>query len=133
MRRIRNGSVLVLIALFLSGCGDGRIKARGRIVNNGAPFQLGEGEGLRIVFAPVEASGATYESYVAVFNKDGSFQVMGRDGKGLPPGKYRVALEHLKKKQDLLKGAFDGQNTPIVREVTDGSNEIVIDLDHPAS
>jgi len=133
MRRIRNGSVLVLIALFLSGCGDGRIKARGRIVKNGAPFQLGEGEGLRIVFAPVEASGATYESYVAVFNKDGSFQVMGRDGKGLPPGKYRVALEHLKKKQDLLKGAFDGQNTPIVREVTDGSNEIVIDLDHPAS
>jgi hypothetical protein len=125
--------VLVLIALFLSGCGDGRIKARGRIVKNGAPFQLGEGEGLRIVFAPVEASGATYESYVAVFNKDGSFQVMGRDGKGLPPGKYRVALEHLKKKQDLLKGAFDGQNTPIVREVTDGSNEIVIDLDHPAS
>jgi hypothetical protein len=52
--------------------------------------------------------------------------------KGLPPGKYRIALEHLKKKQDLFKGAFSGKRTPIVREVT-GSDEIVIDLDHPAS
>jgi hypothetical protein len=130
----RNGSVLVLIALVLCGCGgDGRFKARGRIVKNGTPFQLGESEGMRIVFAPVEAAETTYESYVAVFNKDGSFQVTGKDGKGMPPGKYRISLEHLKKKEDLFNGVFAGSRSPFVREVTDGSQEIVIDLDKPSS
>jgi hypothetical protein len=127
--------VLLLIALFVGGCGgDGRVNARGRIVKNGQPFQLGEGEGLRIVFYPPEAAGATYESYVAVFDKaDGSFRVTGKDGKGLPPGKYRVALEHLKQKKDLFKGFYSGKQTPIIREVTDSYHEIVIDLDKPAS
>jgi hypothetical protein len=134
MRLIAKGPALVLIALFVCGCnGDGRTKARGRILKDGAPFQLGEGEGLRIVFAPVAAEGTTYESYPAVFNKDGSFQVMGKDGKGLPPGKYRVSLEHLKKKTDLFNGAFAGDHTPIIREVSNGSGEIIIDLDHPTS
>ncbi len=135
MRPLSRGMVLVLIALFVCGCGgDGRIKARGRIVKNGQPFHVGEGEGLRIIFSPPEATGTTYESYVAVFdNTDGSFKVAGKDGKGLPPGKYRVALEHLKKKQDLFKGAYSGKRTPIVREVTSSSNEIVIDLDKPSS
>jgi hypothetical protein len=134
MRPFHKGMALVVIALFVCGCGgDGRIKARGRILKNGQPFQLKEGEGLRIVFFPPEAPGTTYESYAAVFdNDDGSFKVTGRDGKGLPPGKYRIAIEHLKKKQDLFKGAFSGKRTPIVREIT-GSDEIIIDLDHPAS
>jgi hypothetical protein len=135
MRRIRNGSVVVLIALFASGCGsgDGRFQARGRLVKNGAPFKLAEAEGMRIAFVPYEAGESTFDTYVAVFTGDGSFKVTGKDGKGLPPGKYRVTVEHLKKKKDLLKGAFSGKKTPIVREVTNSSTEIVIDLDNPKS
>ncbi len=86
---------------------------------------------MRMVFVPVAAGEKTFDTYAAVYNKDGSFEVAGKDGKGLPPGKYRVTLEHLKQKQDLFNGAFNGANTPIVREVTDSSKEIVIDLDHP--
>jgi len=88
---------------------------------------------MRIVFVPYEASGSTFDTYVAVFDGNGSFKVTGKDGKGLPPGKYRVTVEHLKKKEDLFKGAFSGKRTPIVREVTNSSNEIVIDLDKPNS
>jgi hypothetical protein len=133
MRPWRSGIMLVVALLFVYGCGDGRIKARGRIVKNGEPFTLSEGEGMRIVFVPTDVSGATYDSYVAVFEKDGSFKVTGKDGQGLPPGKYRVDLEHLKKKKDLFKGAFAGKRSPIVREVSRGSGEIVIDLDHPGT
>jgi hypothetical protein len=134
MRLTRIGWAFVLLALFLIGCGgDGRFKARGRVVKSGTPFTLGEGEGMRMIFVPVEAGEKTFDTYAAVFNKDGSFEVAGKDGKGLPPGKYRVTLEHLKKKQDLFDGAFAGDNSPIVREVTDGANEIVIDLDKPTS
>jgi hypothetical protein len=128
--------MLVVVALLVCGCGggDGRIKARGRIVKNGKPFQLGEGEGLRIVFYPPEASGTTYDSYVAVFDKsNGTFRVTGKDGKGLPPGKYRVSLEHVKEKKDLFNGAYSGKHTPFVGEVSGSSSEIVIDLDKPSS
>jgi hypothetical protein len=134
MRRIRNGSLFLLIAAFICGCGgDGRIKARGQVLKNGTPFQLGEAEGLRIVFVPYEAGESSFDVYPAVFEGDGNFTVVGKDGKGLPPGKYRVKLEHLKKKQDLFKGAFSGKKTPFVREVTTSSNKIVLDLDKPTS
>jgi hypothetical protein len=134
MRLTRNGSALVLIAVFACGCGgDGRFQARGRLIKDGAPFKLGQGEGMRIVFVPVEAGESTFETYAAILGEDGAFKVIGKDGKGLPPGKYRVTVEHLKKKEDLFKGAFSGKNTPIVREVSNGSSEIVIDLDHPTS
>lgn len=133
MRLTHKGSIFFLIALFLCGCGDGLMKPRGRLVKNGESFQLGEAEGMRIVFSPIETTGTTYEQYPAVCNKDGTFQVVGKDGKGMPPGKYRVSLEHLKKKNDLFKGAFAGGKSPIVREVTNGSQDIVIDLDNPTS
>jgi hypothetical protein len=134
MRLTRNGSLFVVIAMLACGCGgDGRFQARGRLIKDGAPFKLGQGEGMRIVFVPVEPGESTFETYAAILEEDGSFKVIGKDGKGLPPGKYRVTVEHLKKKADLFKGAFSGKKTPIVREVTDGANEIVIDLDHPTS
>ncbi len=131
MRPLCDGMVLVLIVLFVSGCGgDGRIKARGRLLKNGQPFPLGAGEGLRMFFVPMKADGSTYDSYVAVYDKtDGSFKVTGKDGKGLPPGQYRVALEHVKKKQDLFHGVYAPSRSPIVLEVSSSSGEIVIDLD----
>jgi hypothetical protein len=133
MRLTRSGLVIVLTALFLSGCGDGRFKAKGRVVRKGAPFTMAEGEGMRMTFVPVEAGEKTFDTYAVVYNKDGSFEVIGKDGKGLPPGKYRIGLEHLKQKQDLLEGAFAAANTPIIREVTNTSGEIVIDLDNPTA
>jgi hypothetical protein len=135
MRRFSSGMVLVLIALFVSGCGgDGRINARGRLLKGGEPFPLKEDEGMRIIFVPAETGGQTYDSFLAVYKKeDGSFKVAGKDGKGLPPGKYRIAIEHVKKNSDLLKKKFSTKNTPFVREVTSSSEEIIIDLDKPNS
>jgi hypothetical protein len=136
---VRNLSAFLSVALclfVLSGCsGDGRLNAKGRIVKGGAPFTVAEGECVRVIFFPVTSDGQPpHNTYIAAYKRaDGTFRAVGPDGKGIPPGKYRIALEHLKKKQDLFRGTFDGERSPIVREVTDGSNEIVIDLDHPAS
>jgi hypothetical protein len=125
--------MLLLAVLLVPGCGDGRFKARGRIVKNGEPFLLKEGEGMRIVFVPVEVSGDTFNSYVAEYDKDGTFKVVGKDGKGLPPGKYRVNLEHLKKKKDMFRGAYAGKRSPLVYEVGRFSDDIVIDLNQPGT
>jgi hypothetical protein len=125
-----------LCLLVLSGCGgDGRLNAKGRIVKGGAPFTVPEGEYVRVIFFPVTSDGQPPKNtYIAAYDRaDGTFKAVGPDGKGIPPGKYRIALEHLRKKQDLFRGAFDGDRSPVVRDVSGGSKEIVIDLDNPSS
>src|SRR5262249_12093685 len=117
-------------ALALSGCGDGKIRPRGQILRGGAPFKVADGEYVRVVFHPIpEDGGRARNQYVAVYDRtDGTFRVVGADGRGLPAGKYRVAIEHERKRKDLFNGAFDAENSPYIFEVSGSSGDIVIDL-----
>jgi hypothetical protein len=125
----------LLIGLLAIGCGTGYIKAKGRVTKGGAPFRPGEGEALRIVLAPLDApAGSTYDSYAAEFHPDDStFLVKGKDGNGLPPGKYRVGVELIKKKEDQFKGRFTGPRSPFTCEVTSAASEVVVDLDQASA
>jgi hypothetical protein len=130
--RCRRWLVLVILAgLLAPGCsGSSRIKARGRIVQGGTPFQTHEGEGLRMFFVPLEASTTTYESYAAILDKGGgTFHVVGKDGQGLPPGKYRVNLMLMKNKEDLFNNRLMGVDCPLTCEVPSPSGDLVVDLD----
>jgi len=70
--------------------------------------------------------------YVAEYNRDdGTFRVAGKDGRGLPPGKYRVALELDRKRSDLWRGKYDADKSPYIFDVDAKTEEIVIDLDKP--
>jgi hypothetical protein len=124
--------LLLLIGLLAVGCGDGsHVKARGRLVKGGQPFVTAEGEGLRIFFAPLNApEGKQYDSYAAEYRREGgTFVVKGKDGKGLPPGKYRVSLQLMKNREDRFQGKLMGPKSPLTCEVTDGGKDLVIDLD----
>jgi hypothetical protein len=131
MRSARCVLACLLIGLVAIGCGKGYIKAKGRVTKSGEPFRPGEGEALRIILAPLDApAGATYDSYAAEYHPDdSSFIVMGKDGNGLPPGKYRVGVELIKKKEDLFKGRFTGPKSPFTCELTSAASEVVVDLD----
>jgi hypothetical protein len=122
-----------LIALTCVGCGNsGLIKARGRIMKGGQPYLANEGEGLRIFFEPLEiAQGTThYDSFAAEYHaEDGSFQVQGKNGLGLPPGNYRVSLQLMKNKEDMCAGRASGKKSPFTCEVTGAQGEVVINLD----
>jgi len=61
----------------------------------------------------------------------GTFRPAGKNGKGMPPGKYRVAVELMKKKKDVLGGKYDAERSPFVFDVDANTKEIVIDLDNP--
>jgi hypothetical protein len=102
-------------------------------VKSGAPFLPGEGEFVRVTFVPVVAGEKPAEDfYVAEYNRDdGTFQVAGKDRRGMPPGRYRVAVELDKRRKDLLKGKFDAERSPFVFDVDGSTGEIVIDLDRP--
>jgi hypothetical protein len=123
-----------LLAVLLTGCGgSGMLKTKGRIVKNGQPVPLGEEEYFRVLFVPVVEKGERmHDVYAANFNReDGTFQAAGKDGKGLPPGKYRVAVAHLRGKRDLLNNAFDESKSPFVYDVDAKTEEIVIDIAKP--
>jgi hypothetical protein len=132
MFRNRKIVVLTLCALAVCGCGgsERKMQAKGKIVKGGAPFTVPAEEYVRVTFYPMPADGARpNNSYVAVYNRnDGKFTVVGPDGKGLPAGKYRVAVEHERKRKDLLGGAYDADRSPFVVEVNSKSQDIVIDL-----
>jgi hypothetical protein len=135
MRAFLCGS-LALLVLFAAGCGgSGPLQAKGRVVKAGQPFVLGKGEGLRMIFEPLEGgSKGHYDSYAAEFQPtSGRFQVKGKDGKGLPPGKYRVSLEHMKDRSDLFGGRFLGTKSPFTVEVTRSGGDLVVDLDKASS
>jgi hypothetical protein len=121
--------------LVLSGCsGDGKLQPRGKILKGGSPFTVPEEEYVRITFHPIPADGSRARHvYAAVYNHgDATFKVVGADGKGLPPGKYRVAIEHERNRKDLFKGAYDADRSRWVFDLDSSSKEIVIDLDNKA-
>jgi hypothetical protein len=131
--RLYRFAVCALAVALAAGCGSNQLTTRGRVVKGGAPFKPGPGEFVRVTFVPVLEAGKRAEDYyVAEYNAaDGTFQVAGKDRKGMPPGKYRVAIELDKHRSDLLRGKFDAERSPFVYDVDAGTPEIVIDLDNP--
>ena len=132
MTSYRIGTAALLCALVLTGCsGDGMLKTKGRVVKGGAPITLKEGEDLGIFFYPLNGDGKLGTTvYPAFFNAaDSTFHVTGSDRRGMPPGKYRVAVELKLNKRDQFKGAYDMNHSPFVFDVDVSTKEIVIDLD----
>lgn len=135
MRFLPTQIAACLCAVLMTGCGDGMLKTKGRVVKNGVPFTLKGDEDLGIFFYPLNSDGSLGTTvYPAFFNAaDSTFHVTGADKKGMPPGKYRVALEHRINKKDLFQGAFNMNNSPFVYDIDSNTREIVIDLDKPSS
>jgi len=131
MISFRAGAAAVLCTVMLTGCGDGMLHPKGRVVKGGAPVTLKDGEDLGIFFYPLNGDGKLGTTvYPAFFNAaDSTFHVTGSDRRGMPPGKYRVAVELKLNKRDQFKGAYDMNHSPFVFDVDANTKEIVIDLD----
>jgi hypothetical protein len=129
MRFLRMLAVGLLVGLVASGCSGGLTRAKGRVIKGGEPYHPPEGGSLLIDFAPVDSLDSSHsDSYAAQYDPtDGTFKVVGKDGKGLPPGKYRVGIQLMKKKEDLLGGQLTTSKSPLLFDVA--GDDIVIDLD----
>ena len=130
MRSLRYLIAALAVGLVASGCSRPMLQTKGRVLKGGQPFLAKEGEFVRVTFVPVTDGGRAPDYFVAEVNReDSTFRVAGKDGRGMPPGKYRVAVELDRHRSDLLKGAFNAERSPFVFDVDDRTPEIVIDLD----
>ena len=109
------------------------MRTRGRVVKGGEDFIPEEGEFLAITFVPIVEPGQFAMDYhFAEVDQDaGTFTAAGKDLKGIPEGKYRVAVELMKKKKDQFGGKYDAEKSPFVFDIDSDTDEIVIDLDKP--
>jgi hypothetical protein len=103
---------IVLGAACLAGCGHGdSIWVKGVLQKGGEVYKPPEGRKLALYFCPIKDGTSaipTEEVEMADYDaRDGSFTVPGREGYGIPPGKYRIAVvETLRREaRDQLKKA----------------------------
>jgi hypothetical protein len=127
--------VLAFLVVTIAGCGkgDGKLRAKGRLLKGGEEYIPDEDEFIQITFVPIpEDKKPAMDYYWAEVDQDtGTFAASGKDLKGLPPGKYRIAVELKKNKKDLLGGKYDAEKSPFVFDIEPDSEEIIIDLDEP--
>lgn len=155
MRSLRRATALLAV-LALSGCGSSnRVHVEGVLLKGGAAFKPPEGASNQVVFVAMDVqddSGKSVKSnepYAAIFHpEDATFEVPGPEGRGIPPGKYRVSVTQkyrtkhtvdqpkkrgepaINRDTDLLKDRFSPTDSPIIVEVP-ASEKLTIDLDRP--
>ncbi len=140
MRRLAILAVIA-VAFGVVGCDkgyspDAGVIVKGKIVKGGNPLvvtgrEVGIGK-VEVKLVPVDAG---LESSSDNAKEDGTFSIVFA-GKGVKPGKYKLAVAQIDKMVDVLNGAFNDQATTINVDVP--SNLIgktldlgTIDLDSP--
>jgi hypothetical protein len=153
------GVWIVLSALWLAGCGHGEsIWVTGTLQKGGEIYKIPETRKLAIYFCPIgegapgkPAGDIEMADYDA---RDGSFTVPGREGHGIPPGKYRIAVvETLRHDaiaepkdppkpkrgqnqkrfdfdRNFLEESFGMTTSPFVRDLK-GSTKLTLDMANP--
>jgi hypothetical protein len=132
-------SVLTCLALgvLAAGCSKGPqlLKVKGKVVNNNKPLDLGPQAGVTLVFIPVvEEEKPVVATYPTHLNPDGTFELTGKQGEGIPPGKYQIAVQIMTPKPTAevkeWNKTFEQGNSPLFREIT-SEEPLVIDLAKP--
>lgn len=132
----------VALGLFTLGCGKQEplppgvkdvsgAKITGKVLMNGKPVKLGEGEALMLTFYedgkdPKDRVSSTGSAKA----EDGSFAIDGPTKKGIPAGKYRVGLQFSSSgTRDYFEPVFAVGRTPLVVDVgAEPKQSFVIDV-----
>jgi hypothetical protein len=124
---------VVMLLLLAAGCSPGRIvMVKGKITNGGKTVMVDKAtSGVLLMFHSV---GDPAQSFSANFSPvDDAFYVYGREGKGIPAGKYKIVVTITGSKQtaetNMLNQRFNSlEKSPIEVEVVNAETPIDIDL-----
>jgi hypothetical protein len=147
----------MLSAACLAGCGGDTIHVTGVLQKGGEKYNVPDDHKLALYFHPMaDGTSAKPSGDVEMADydaRDGSFTVPGRDGYGIRPGKYRIAvveslrreaLDQLKqgkalkagqkkridKETNLLEDTFGENTSPFVRDLR-SSTKLTLDMAKP--
>jgi len=98
-------------ALVLSGCfqSDSGVVVRGQLILDGSKLVLAENEAVLMSLSPVDGSTSS-GPFSGSVQQDGRFVVVrASNGKGIPPGKYRVTLQTLLTDREHSVDRFGGR------------------------
>lgn len=136
MRRL----LLPLAAFAAAGCGNVDTPVSGVVRYQGQPLKMPPSEeGVTATFLGLDEAGhRTDFAYMAIVQPDGGqFTVWGPDRKGIPKGKYKVAVSSslvpvgVKEKAKDFWAPYGAEKTPLTVEVGRRGVEMTIDLDAP--
>ena len=114
------GLVAALVAV--SGCAEKKVSVSGKVTRGGKP--LPEGRNLLVVVVAERAKGDARPYSADTDSATGTFRVAD-----LPPGRYRVAVQHFDTQfHDALGGVYDPGASPLVYDVTTDGQVIDIAL-----
>jgi len=160
MHRIFPVLTLVVASLTFAGCGSSSdIGITGTLLKGGAKYTPPAGRQVGITFYNVEGQDQdrtappSGEPYVAEYSPtDATFTVPGREGNGIPRGKYRIAISRkltretfdlmkktekpkrgqvpITRETDELAASYGPTSSPIVRDLKLSKN-VTIDMDKP--
>jgi len=127
--RFRSPLLMMLLSLCVlaAGCAT-KAKVKGKLVKDGQPFTVSDKGVIQMTFY-AESDSAKAVPYPVDTKVDGTFEVMGKERKGIPAGKYFVVIRAIDPYpgEDLLKGKFAPEKTALTQEVK-GNDEITIDV-----
>jgi hypothetical protein len=151
-------ALLTAALVACAGCGDAgnNVWVKGKLLKGGTAYVPPKDQVVTVTFVGLEIqdnSGKPIQAaepfQAEVDQESGIFSVPGTEGRGIPPGKYRVAVTQklmreaynaanpkkpkrgVNRETDLLANRFGLDTSPIIREVK-SSGDWTIDLDHPA-
>lgn len=120
-------AIVVMFGLAALGCSDNPgydvptgVVVTGKVLKGGQPLAVPRADVgfgmIEVALVPENASTGPRETATA--GADGYFEVLGM-GKGVPPGRYKVAVYQRDKgiDSDALEGAFSDEKTPISVDV----------------
>jgi hypothetical protein len=119
-----------VLGLALAGCGASKGTVKGKLLKGGKPLEVPKGAMLNAQLIPTDAKASRQP---ITPDTDGSFQLLGTDGKGVPAGKYKFVAtmpNPAPSGADAFGGQFTEANTKITVDVKPGQ-DLLIDLDKP--
>lgn len=135
-RRLVAGLAVALLGGLAAGCGGGDgvrgVPVKGTVVLNGKPLQLKGSEQLAISLVRMDDNQSV--AATGAYNPaDGSFAVAGPTNRGIPEGKYRIAVSTSdygpKSQGDRFRGLFGANNSPLVVSLSsDNAERLVVDV-----
>jgi hypothetical protein len=154
-------SIIALISVAGCGGGGNTVWVKGKLLKGGSKYTPPEDQFVSVTFVTLEAQDASGKTNqggdmctAEIDPETGAFEVPGPDRRGIPPGKYRVAVTQRMKREafdaarekikdkakkkaftresEMLDGKYGMDRSPFIVQVN-RSEEVVIDLDRPNS